>query len=367
MPSIFGAVAASGVVINATLVLLHEFNRCLSAGDSTYDALVNATVTRARPILITTVTTFAGLLPLMLNRSVQAQPLIPMATSLAYGVLFASAATLLVAPAFLLVLRDITGGAKRVGDLLGNLAGTAPRLTRWMDRFPYVQESLRTREFEDLQVPEDIGLDPETARIAREGLVRLYYEREFDREEMRTQLGAIAAKAPMTDNLVDETRVWAEQRAFQLSVHMLRGVIAPTDAARPLTDILDTCLVALLRAARRDLLAELDRPLNTSACLVALGSAGRREFAIGSPLQLLFVHELPGTPPAGVSLTSADAHGQYLQRSCAWSAISRPRPCCSKRFRPTPCPRGPGRCPPVRCPHCAIISKTLPSHGNCAC
>ena len=95
---------------------------------------------------------------------------------------------------------------------------------------------------------------------------------------------------------------------------MLRGVMAPTDAARPLTDILDSCLVELLRAARRDLLAELDRPLNTSACLVALGSAGRREFAIGSPLKLLFVHELPGTPPAGVSLTSEDAHGQHLQR-----------------------------------------------------
>ena len=195
MPSIFGAVAASGVVINATLVLLHEFNRCLSAGDSTYDALVNATVTRARPILITTVTTFAGLLPLMLNRSG------PGAAPDSHGNLAGLRRTVRIRPppcwlrpAFLLVLRDITGGAKRVGGLLGNLAGTAPRLTRWMDRFPYVQEGLRTREFEDLQVPEDIGLDPETARIAREGLVRLYYEREFDREEMRTQLGAIAAK-----------------------------------------------------------------------------------------------------------------------------------------------------------------------------
>ena len=314
MPSIFGAVAASGVVINATLVLLHEVNRCLSAGDSTYDALVNATVSRARPILITTVTTFAGLLPLLFNRSIQAQPLIPMATSLAYGVLFASVATLLVTPAFMLVLREVTGGAKRVGYLLGNLAGTAPRLTKWMDRFPYVQESLRTREFESLQIPQDIGLDPETARIAHEGLVRLYYEREFNREEMRTQLGAIATKAPMTDNLVGEARVWAEQRSFQLGVHVLRGVIAPTDAARPLTDILDTCLVELLRAAGQDLLVELDRPLGGNVCLVALGSAGRREFAIGSPLKLLFVYELPESRSTGTSLTPEDTYGQYLQR-----------------------------------------------------
>ena len=343
MPSIFGAVAASGVVINATLVLLHEVNRRLSAGDSTYDALVNATVTRARPILITTVTTFAGLLPLMLNRSVQAQPLIPMATSLAYGVLFASAATLLVAPAFLLVLRDITGGAKRVGDLLGNLAGAAPRLEKWMDRFPYVQESLRTRDFEDLQIPEDIGLDPETARIAREGLVRLYYEREFDREEMRSQLGAIAAKAPMTDNLVGETRVWAEQRSFQLGVHMLRGAIAPADAARPLTDILDTCLAELLRAAGRDLLAERDRPLDGNVCLVALGSAGRREFAIGSPLKLLFVYELPGARPAGAPPTREDTYGQYLQRLMRLVGNLSPENMLFEAVPPYALPQGPGK------------------------
>ena len=345
IPSIFGAVAASGVVINATLLLLHEVNRRLESGDSTYDALVNAAVTRARPILITTVTTFAGLLPLTLSRSVQVQPLIPMATSLAYGVLFASAATLLVAPAFLLVLRDITGGAKRVSELLGNLAGTAPRLTKWMDRFPYVQESLRTREFEDLQIPEDIGLDPETARIAREGLVRLYYEREFDREEMRAQLGAIAAKAPMTDNLVGETRVWAEQRSFQLGVHMLQGVIAPTDAARPLTHILDTCVVELLRAARQDLLAELDRPLHGTACLVALGSAGRREFAIGSPLRLMFVYELPGAPVAGMSLSPETAYGQFLQRLMRLIGNLSPEGMLFEAVPPYALPGGPGNVP----------------------
>ena len=343
MPSIFGAVAASGVVINATLVLLHEVNRCLSAGDSTYDALVNATVSRARPILITTVTTFAGLLPLLFNRSVQAQPLIPMATSLAYGVLFASVATLLVTPALMLVLREVTGGAKRVGYLIGNLAGTAPRLTKWMDRFPYVQESLRTREFESLQIPQDIGLDPETARIAREGLVRLYYEREFNREEMRTQLGAIATKAPMIDNLVGETRVWAEQRSFQLGVHMLRGVIAPTDAARPLTDILDTCLVELLRAAEQDLLVELDRPLGGKVCLVALGSAGRREFAIGSPLKLLFVYELPDSRSTGTSLTTEDTYGQYLQRLMRLVGNLSPENMLFEALPPYTLPQGSGR------------------------
>ena len=314
MPSIFGMVAASGVVVNATLVLLHEINRRLAAGDSMGDALVNAAVTRARPILITTVTTFAGLLPLMLSRSIQAQPLIPMATSLAFGVLFAAIATLMVTPAFWLVLSEITSGAKRVGELLGNLAGAAPRLTKWMERFPYVRESLRAREFADLEISDDMGLDPETARIAREGLVRLYYEREFDRQAMGEQLSAIAAKVPTTDNLVHETKIWAEQRTFQLGVHMVRGVIAPIDAARPLSHILDTCLAELLRAANKDLQAELGEPQTGQAALIAIGPAGRRKFAIGNPLQLLFVYD-PGPEQAvGRSSTPEAWHEQYLQR-----------------------------------------------------
>ena len=314
MPSVFGMVAASGVVVNATLVLLHEVNHRLSAGDSMHDALVNATVSRARPILITTVTTFAGLLPLMLSRSVQAQPLIPMAASLAYGVLFASVATLLLAPSLWLVLHDIGGGAKRVGGLIGNWVGTSPRLTMWMERFPYVQESLRAREFADLQISDDMGLDAETARIAREGLVRVYYEREFDRDKMTAQLGAIAAKAPETDNLVTEARIWAEQQAFQLGVHMAQGVMPPSDAARPLSDILDVCLVELLTTAERDLLAEPDESPDGQFALIALGSAGRREFAIGQRLDLLFLYDLDSTA-SRTELLAADAwYGELQQR-----------------------------------------------------
>ena len=315
MSSVFGIVAASGVVVNATLVLLHEVNHRRAAGDAMHDALVNAVVSRARPILITTVTTFAGLLPLMLSRSVQAQPLIPMAASMAYGVLFASAATLLAAPALWLVLHDITGGAKRLGGLIGNLVGTAPRLTRWMERFPYVQESLHAREFADLQISDDMGLDPETARIAREGLVRLYYQREFDRQQMDAHLGGLAAKAPATDDLVAEARIWAEQQAFQLAVHMLQGAMAPSDAGRPLSDILDSCLAELLSAAERDLLAEPGNPPDGRFALIALGSAGRREFAIGDRLDLLFLFD-PADGQASRSRlqTAEEWHRELLQR-----------------------------------------------------
>ena len=171
-PSVFGVIAACGVVVNATLVLLHTVNGHRAAGDSLDDALVKAVVERCRPIVITSVTTFGGVAPLMLSKSVQALPLIPMAVSLAFGVLVSAVAALFVVPPFWLALHNVSRGARRVGGLLGDLAGTAPRMSMWMARYPYIEESLRQQEFVDLQIDEDLGLSPEAARVAQRGLVR---------------------------------------------------------------------------------------------------------------------------------------------------------------------------------------------------
>ena len=312
--SLFGVVAASGVVVNATLVLIHGVNRFRAAGDTLFDALVDAAVSRFRPILITTVTTFAGLAPLMFGGSTQAQLLVPMATSLAFGILLSAVAALLVVPALWLVVDDVRRRTRRVTDLVGTSLGGSPRLATWMSRYPYVQESLRAQEFTDLELPDDLGLDPEKAMIARQGLVRLYYLREFDAEAMRGQFGALAAKAPMTDDLVREARTWAEQRAFQLGVHMARGTMPAIDAAPPLTDILCTCLGALALAAKREFAAEHGALPNGRIALIALDAAGRREFAAGAPLRLLFLYDHDPVPPGGMTLSPEAWHEQLRQR-----------------------------------------------------
>ena len=104
--SVVGIVALTGVVVNASLVLVYSLNRRLDAGQALREALVDSGLARFRPILLTSLTTFAGLTPLLLERSVQAQFLIPMATSLGFGVLFATVITLLVLPAGILILDD---------------------------------------------------------------------------------------------------------------------------------------------------------------------------------------------------------------------------------------------------------------------
>jgi len=105
--SLFGMVGLSGVVVNDSLVLVFTANTMRSQGKSTRDAVTEAGRLRFRPILLTSLTTFAGLTPMLLERSVQAQFLIPMAISLGFGVMFGTFVTLLLIPCGYLILDDI--------------------------------------------------------------------------------------------------------------------------------------------------------------------------------------------------------------------------------------------------------------------
>jgi len=105
--SLSGMIAVAGVVVNDNLVLVDYINRKREAGIELTQAIRDAGAARFRPIVLTSLTTFAGLTPLMLERSVQAQFLIPMAVSLAFGVMFATVVSLLLVPASYYILEDI--------------------------------------------------------------------------------------------------------------------------------------------------------------------------------------------------------------------------------------------------------------------
>ncbi len=107
MYSVLGLVALSGVVVNASLVLSDRINQFVASGVPLFEAVQQAAAARFRPILLTTLTTFAGLTPLMLETSMQAKFMIPMAVSIAFGVLFASLVTLFLVPSTYLMLEDV--------------------------------------------------------------------------------------------------------------------------------------------------------------------------------------------------------------------------------------------------------------------
>ena len=106
--SIIGIVALSGVVVNDSLVMVDFINRYKREdGKTSLEAALAAGPRRFRPILLTSITTFVGLFPLLIEKSVQAQFLVPMAISLAYGVLFATLITLILVPTSYLIIDDI--------------------------------------------------------------------------------------------------------------------------------------------------------------------------------------------------------------------------------------------------------------------
>jgi multidrug efflux pump subunit AcrB len=107
MMSWFGIVALSGVVVNDSLIMVEFVNRARREGTRLMDAVLSAGVKRFRAIMLTSLTTFFGLFPIMFETSLQAQVIIPMAISLAFGIMFATFITLLLIPALYLILEDI--------------------------------------------------------------------------------------------------------------------------------------------------------------------------------------------------------------------------------------------------------------------
>jgi multidrug efflux pump subunit AcrB len=105
--SFLGVLALSGVVVNDSLLIVTCYNEQRDLGLTKIEAITEACNSRFRAIFLTTVTTFAGLYPLLNESSEQAQYLIPAAVSLAYGLVFASLITLFLIPILLLVSADI--------------------------------------------------------------------------------------------------------------------------------------------------------------------------------------------------------------------------------------------------------------------
>ena len=116
MLSLFGIIALSGVVVNDSLVLLSFYNQLRKEGVDSETALIEAGSQRFRPILLTSLTTFFGLLPMIMEKSVQAQFLIPMAVSLAFGIIFATFIILIGVPVSAIILERAQAFAGRLSE-----------------------------------------------------------------------------------------------------------------------------------------------------------------------------------------------------------------------------------------------------------
>lgn len=113
--SVFGMLALAGVAVNDSIVLVDYVNQQRAEGKSLLEAALQAGGRRFRPIMLTSATTFAGLAPLMVAKSLQAQFLVPMAVSLGFGILFCTVITLYLVPCALVLANDLSTGISRLG------------------------------------------------------------------------------------------------------------------------------------------------------------------------------------------------------------------------------------------------------------
>ena len=140
--SVWGVIALVGILVNDAVVMLDQFNKNLAMGMPIKEAVLKAGISRFRAITLTTITTVAGLYPLILETSFQAQFLIPMAISVAYGVLFGTIILLLYFPALILYFNDI----KRTRRWIWEGGEIAPN---WKDVEPVLENNKRIKEFDE--------------------------------------------------------------------------------------------------------------------------------------------------------------------------------------------------------------------------
>ena len=112
--SLIGLVALTGILVNDSLVLVDFINQRIRRGMSHFEASIEGAKLRLRPILLTTLTTVAGLTPLMFETSFQAKFLIPMAVTLTFGLMFATALTLVIVPAINMIFFDVQSIASAI-------------------------------------------------------------------------------------------------------------------------------------------------------------------------------------------------------------------------------------------------------------
>ena len=134
-------------------------------------------------------------------------------------------------------------------EAITEIHGAAPRLAGWIDRSPELLDTLRDREFTDLDLPDGFGPDPEFEAIARRGLARVYWTLEFGVAEMKDQLADI----PVQDGSEagEAALEWSNSKVFQLGMHTMRSSLSPIEVGAALSNIAEASIVTFWRPWKR--------------------------------------------------------------------------------------------------------------------
>ena len=176
-------------------------------------------------------------------------------------------------------------------EVIAEILAAAPRLGRWINDSPELLDNLEGREFTDLDLPAGFGPDPESESLARQGLTRLYWTREFGPSEMKEHLAEFPAQG--SREAVEVARNFANDKAFQVAVHAIRGNLSPTEAGVAFSNIAEGSIAALLSVIEEEF-AGWRAPRDRAGIVVTLlGDPAVGQLAIGTTLDTLSIYDGP--------------------------------------------------------------------------
>ena len=197
--------------------------------------------------------------------------------------------------------------------LVTEIMQTSVRWSRWAERHPSLLDSLQDSAFTNLHLPDDLGLDEETLKTARRGLVRLFYSQEFEVTELKSILAESDAVVDLGYAL-DEARSWINARVFQIGMHMLRGNLEPRKSQATFADMIDTSIGVVVDAVAEEFRAKVGTLAGGQFAVVACNRLGRRDVEVEDELEFLYLYDYqPGAENSSNSLTP----GQYYNRLSA--------------------------------------------------
>ena len=173
-------------------------------------------------------------------------------------------------------------------ETIDEIFRTAPRLAKVIERNPDLLDSLSQKEFTGLDIPGGFGQDSTAEKIARSGLVRVYWLHEFGLAEMQEQLAELPSKDAI--DAAEMVRNWSNDKAFQIGMHTLRGSLTPLEAAEALSNLAQASVRSVLSAAESDSSERHKLAGNNAVAALVSGDLASDEFAPRSTLEIRFIY-----------------------------------------------------------------------------
>ena len=173
--------------------------------------------------------------------------------------------------------------------LVSEIIHSAPCLARYMERCYPLIDSIGSRQFQQITIPENTEMEPDELLVAQRGLLRLYYGYEFGYDEMIEDFDL--AQADIGEEVADGLQIWCNDHAFQLGVRMMRGHLPPGEAGRPLSNMADVAITLMAQTVLDEFVSWRGPIAGNGVAVAALGRLGVRRMTFESGVEIVFLSD----------------------------------------------------------------------------